>query len=76
MDFVEWLLDEGKDENLQLEPPKKYKSYRFRDLNIKSVTIKNYSKKLVPSLATQVEMFIPPSGSFETADLRRYLELI
>ena len=76
MDFVEWLLDERKDENLQLEPPKKYKSYRFRDLNIKSVTIKNYSKKLVPSLATQVEMFIPPSGSFETADLRRYLELI
>lgn len=25
MDFVEWLLDEGKDENLQLEPPKNIK---------------------------------------------------
>ena len=51
-----------------------YQSYRFVDLDISSVTIENYEEKLVPSLAQQVEMFIPPSGSFETADLRRYLE--
>jgi hypothetical protein len=53
-----------------------YQSYRFIDLDISSVTIENYVEKLVPSLAQQVEMFIPPSGSFETADLRRYLELV
>ena len=53
-----------------------YQSYRFVDLDISSVTIENYEEKLVPSLAQQVEMFIPPSGSFETADLRRYLELV
>ncbi len=53
-----------------------YQSYRFVELDINSVTIKNYKKLLCPSLATQVEIFIPPSGSFETADLRRYLELV
>ena len=53
-----------------------YQSYRFTDLNIESVTIENYEQKLVPSLVEQVSMFIPPSGSFETADLRRYLELV
>lgn len=76
MDFVDWCLTEDKDNIAQLEPVRRYKSYRFRELNIDSVTIKNYQKKLVSSLATQVEMFIPPSGSFENADLRRYLELI
>ena len=53
-----------------------YQSYRFVDLDISSVTIENYREILVASLAEQVEMFIPPSGSFETADLRRYLELV
>lgn len=53
-----------------------YQSYRFTDLDIESVTIENYEQKLVPSLVEQVSMFIPPSGSFETADLRRYLELV
>ena len=53
-----------------------YQSYRFVDLDISSVTIENYKELLVASLAEQVEMFIPPSGSFETADLRRYLELV
>ena len=76
MDFVDWCLTEDKDNIAQLELVCRYKSYRFRELDIDSVTIKNYQKKLVSSLATQVEMFIPPSGSFENADLRRYLELI
>ena len=53
-----------------------YQSYRFTDLDIETVTIENYADKLVPSLVQQVSMFIPPSGSFETADLRRYLELV
>ena len=53
-----------------------YQSYRFVDLDINSVTVKNYETKLCPSLATQTEIFIPPSGSFETPDLRRYLELV
>lgn len=53
-----------------------YQSYRFTDLDIETVTVENYADKLVPSLVEQVSMFIPPSGSFETADLRRYLELV
>lgn len=53
-----------------------YQSYRFADLDISSVTVENYQSVLVPSLAQQVEMFIPPSGSFETPDLRRYLQLV
>ena len=53
-----------------------YQSYRFAELDIESVTISNYEKKLMPSLVEQIGMFIPPSGSFKTPDLRRYLELI
>jgi len=53
-----------------------YQSYRFSNLNINEVTVENYEEKLVPSLAEQVSMFIPPSGSFETPDLSRYLELV
>ena len=53
-----------------------YQSYRFVDLDINSVTIENYSELLVDSLIEQVEIFIPPSGSFGNADLHRYLELV
>ena len=53
-----------------------YQSYRFASLDINEVTVDNYKDKLVDSLAEQVEIFLPPSGSFETADLRRYLELV
>lgn len=53
-----------------------YQSYRFADLDISTVTVENYAEALVPSLAQQVEIFIPPSGSFETPDLQRYLELV
>jgi hypothetical protein len=54
----------------------KYLSYRFNALDIGSVTLDNYKEKLVNSLAEQVSMFLPPSGSFETSDLHRYLELV
>lgn len=53
-----------------------YQSYRFVNLSIDEVTVENYKDLLVPSLAQQVEIFLPPSGSFETPDLRRYLELV
>lgn len=56
--------------------PNKYLSYRFNNLNIGEVTVDNYKEKLVNSLAQQVSMFLPPSGSFETPDLHRYLELV
>ena len=67
-------------ENTDYEPIENenntYQSYRFVDLDIDSVTTENYDKKLMPSLVEQIEMFIPPSGSFRSPDLRRYLELI
>ena len=57
------------------DPDNTYQSYRFKNLDIQSVTTKNFRKKLCPSLIEQVEIFIPPSGSFSNADLRRYLDL-
>jgi len=59
-------------------PPRatKYLSYRFTGLDIDTVTVDNYENLMRPSLAEQVSMFIPPSGSFKTPDLRRYLELL
>jgi len=53
-----------------------YRSYRFIDLDLDKVTIGNFKKTLTPSLIEQVEMFIPPSGSFSTGDLKRYLDLV
>ena len=58
------------------DPDNTYQSYRFKNLDIDSVTTRNFRKRLCPSLIEQVEIFIPPSGSFSNADLRRYLELI
>ncbi len=67
-------------ENTDYEPVENsstvYQSYRFVDLKIEAVTVENYKEHLMPSLVEQVEMFIPPSGSFKTQDLRRYLDLI
>lgn len=51
-------------------------SYRFIDLDIDAVTVENYVDLLKPSLAEQVEPFLPPIGSFTTIDLQRYLELV
>lgn len=71
-DWVDALLDD----NFTYLAPGQHLSHRFQELNINAVTVENYKEVLVPSLSEQVEMFIPPSGSFETADLRRYLELV
>lgn len=67
-------------ENMSYEPipdtNSTYQSYRFVGLDIQSVTVENYKEILKPSLVEQVEPFIPPCGSFETSDLRRYLQLV
>ncbi len=72
---LETLLEQTEYEPINTDE-NVYQSYRFSELDINKVTIKNYEDLLVPSLSKQVSIFIPPSGSFETPDLRRYLELI
>lgn len=77
MSSAEWLdILETTDYVPIPDTAQTYQSYRFSNLDITEVTIDNYKEKLVASLAQQVEMFIPPSGSFETQDLQRYLELV
>lgn len=49
-------------------------AHRFQIVDIDEVTIDNYQETLPESLANQVEMFLPPSGSFDDRCLRRYLE--
>ena len=79
--WIEQDLEEGDQEEVEAgivlpTTPKQYLSYRFTNLNIDEVTVENYEEILIKSLAEQVSMFIPPSGSFRTPDLRRYLELL
>ena len=52
-----------------------YKNLQNKSMVIFDCISKNYRKKLCKSLIEQVEIFIPPSGSFNNQDLRRYLEL-
>jgi hypothetical protein len=47
---------------------------RFDGWSIENVTIANFKEVLPLSLVPQVEIFIPPSGSFDDAVLRRYLK--
>jgi hypothetical protein len=49
-------------------------AHRFRDVDIDSVTIENHVQLLPESLVNQVEMFLPPEGSFDDDCLKRYLE--
>ena len=49
-------------------------AHRFTNIDITEVTIKNYKQTLSESLQLQVEMFIPPGGSFDDGCLKRYLE--
>lgn len=79
MELEEWFDDPVEEEDPffnQPPKPKQYLSYRFSGLNVEDVTIENYEEMLTASLAEQISMFIPPSGSFKTPDLRRYLELL
>lgn len=80
MEAEEWLdnfLGEEEEVSFVAPPkPRQYLSYRFNGLTVEEVTVNNYEEMLKTSLAEQVSMFIPPSGSFKTPDLRRYLELL
>jgi hypothetical protein len=49
-------------------------AHRFKNVDIVAVTIQNYKELLPESLAVQVEMFLPPEGSFDDGCLQRYLE--
>ena len=49
-------------------------AHRFTNIDITEVTIKNYKQTLSESLQLQVEVFIPPEGSFDDGCLKRYLE--
>lgn len=51
-------------------------SYRFAKVNIHIITLSNYQEFLPASLAKQVEMFLPPEGSFDDSCLKRYLEIV
>jgi hypothetical protein len=50
------------------------KTNRFSNFSIDNVTIENLEETLPESIRLQIEMFLPPSGSFDTKCLRRYLE--
>ena len=51
-------------------------SYRFYGVSIAEVNIDNFYEKLPSSLALQIEVFLPPTGSFDDGCLRRYLEIL
>jgi hypothetical protein len=50
--------------------------HRFDNININILTIENYAQFLPLALKLQVDPFIPPSGSFDTPSLRRYINMI
>ena len=49
-------------------------THRFDGRSISDVTLENFPEILPKSLCLQIEIFLPPSGSFDTPTLRRYLE--
>jgi hypothetical protein len=49
-------------------------AHRFQGICIDSITVENCDEMLSESLQLQVMDFLPPSGSFDTACLRRYLQ--
>lgn len=51
-------------------------AHRFKGFEITDVTVDNHRDVLPKSLSYQVEMFLPPEGSFDNECLRRYLENI
>lgn len=51
-------------------------AHRFKGFEITDVTVNNHRDVLPKSLSYQVEMFLPPEGSFDDECLRRYLENI
>ena len=49
-------------------------AHRFKGIDIDVITIENHAVLLPKSLTDQVEMFLPPWGSFDDGCLRRYLD--
>ena len=49
-------------------------AHRFQGICIDSITVENWDEFLSESLQLQVIDFLPPSGSFDTLCLRRYLQ--
>jgi len=49
-------------------------AHRFKGFEIEEVTIENYRELLPLSISWQLEMFIPPEGSFDDGCLQRYLK--
>jgi len=45
-------------------------AHRFKGIDIDSITIKNHVQELPESLVLQIEMFLPPEGSFDDGCLR------
>jgi hypothetical protein len=50
--------------------------HRFDKIDIDSLTLSNYKELLPKSLASQVESFLPPQGSFDEKIMRRYIQVI
>ena len=51
-------------------------AHRFDGIEIAELTFDNYQELLPASLASQVEKFLPPEGSFDEIVLRRYVQTI
>jgi hypothetical protein len=51
-------------------------AHRFDGIEIAELTFDNYQEILPSSLASQVEKFLPPGGSFDEIVLRRYVQTI
>ena len=49
-------------------------AHRFKNIDLSLITVENHRELLPSSLSLQVEMFLPPEGSFDDGCLRRYLE--
>ena len=50
--------------------------HRFEGVDIDVLTIENFHFHLPKSLVKQIEMFLPPEGSFDDESLRRYVKVI
>lgn len=48
-------------------------AHRFKTVDILAVTVENCHTLLPQSLFLQIEMFLPPEGSFDDGCLQRYL---
>ena len=50
--------------------------HRFDGIDIDALTFDNYHQLLPKALAKQVDMFVPPHGSFDERIMRRYIQSI